>query len=452
MASVPFDVRAEFAKIMRSKEVEALGGPNVHKILQAMRDPEFDGLNWGDGILVLELDPDMDNNLVDLEAEGHKPHKSYRYGIKGKVIGNLGRPLSSKVMFPDFWAQRGVEGHPRSSHDMRAFSMSLPVQEITPEMASRINDAPLGRIKNPKQAQAVLDWSLGNWKDSTSAVKDGGLSPKDYIAGINNSKYSATFDETNKYTVKKMQNENNLVMYQLGDSEVFFGMKDTDYSWATDELGVERAITGGVNNDRGSKGIGTATVLKGIEEGATALDAFDVRSEAYPTGFLPTYYAKLGFEEVARVPFDPNEVEGGPERIEDMKATWRQDGWSEEFGMPDRVIMKWTGEESDRQTATQDYLRFGKLRSQRGTVDVLSSPTENDTQRSDSLPGGESRSGQSVGSLNSGALQDDSRGTLSLGSVNPLLAEVSQFTDEDAANFNLDPRQVRRARGVLSQY
>ena len=78
-------------------------------------------------------------------------------------------------------------------------------------------------------------------------------------------------------------------------------------------------------------------MLKGIEEGVSVLEAFDVKSASDSTGKLPKIYGTLGLQEVARIPFDPHYLT--PAHI----VAWELDGWTEDLSLPDIVVMNWKG-------------------------------------------------------------------------------------------------------------
>ena len=122
-----------------------------------------------------------------------------------------------------------------------------------------------------------------------------------------------------------------------------------------------------MNNEFGyaSKGVSVpSSVLKGIENGATVLDAYAVRSKDYPDGFLPSYYAEFGFKKLGTVKFDPKYVRepefgGSEQKYRRLLAQWRTQGWNEKFGFPDLVIMKWQGFDAIRKNATRRFLEEG---------------------------------------------------------------------------------------------
>ena len=187
-------------------------------------------------------------------------------------------------------------------------------------------------------------------------------------------------ESLSKYSLKEIQQgakDGSLVFYGLGDAKtggkVYFGLKkntdyEADYGFTHPELTRnETAIVGVMNNEFGyaSKGVSVpSSVLKGIENGATVLDAYAVRSKDYPDGFLPSYYAEFGFKKLGTVKFDPKyvrepELGGSEQKYRRLLAQWRTQGWNEKFGFPDLVIMKWQGFDAIRKNATRRFLEEG---------------------------------------------------------------------------------------------
>jgi hypothetical protein len=181
---------------------------------------------------------------------------------------------------------------------------------------------------------------------------------------IRDSDSSSTLAPYGPKDISGMVRSGNFKGYKLRDGQVYFGLKKgTDYSkeygFSHPELtSNETALTSVVNNEPGAKGIGgPSVVLKAIKEGATALDAYAVPSARHPNGFLPDYYSHFGFEELGRVPFDPQYHSS--QKIEDMKHEWRKQGWDESMGMPSLAIMKWKGKDDDRYDALRRHLGTG---------------------------------------------------------------------------------------------
>jgi hypothetical protein len=202
---------------------------------------------------------------------------------------------------------------------------------------------------------------LDKWKPSTKTVVAGGVSPQAFVDAINNSKYKPALTNYTADDVKAGAKSGNFTVFQLGDDDVFFGIDaKPDYSWAGVEMMPEdKALVGVVSNAPGSRGTAVPSVMaKALEKGVTILDAFAVPSARYPEGFLPEYYGKFGFQEVGRVPFDPDLyiADHGEQAYKDLRAAWKSDGWDESMGMPPVVVMRWSGSDADR-TATAAGIR-----------------------------------------------------------------------------------------------
>jgi hypothetical protein len=326
------------------------------KILRKVEDPDTYGSNLGDALLVLKLDKGK-NNLVELGVHpGTREHPSYKYGVKGKVVGKFPAPTAYESVFPDFANPKLAEGT-RFDTVMRSSTMSDFNQVLSEDVLKNIPFTPLQHIQSPRQAHLALEAAKDNWKTTMMPVGRGGASPTDFINAIRNSDASATLTE---YSVKQIQQgvkSGKFNVYQLGgkDSQVFFGIKETDYAadygFIHPDLGPnERAIVGVVNNEPGAKGIAAPGVMgKAIQEGATALDAFAVPSKKYPSGFLPKVYNDYGFVELGRLPFE--EKYYSATQLKDLKEYWRSTGWDESLGMPEMVFMKWKGDNAIRSSA-----------------------------------------------------------------------------------------------------
>ena len=235
----------------------------------------------------------------------------------------------------------------------------------------------IGNINSARHAQLLTDTVNSNWRSTLTPVNQGGLKPIDIVDGIEDNMLS---ESLSKYSLKEIQQgakDGSLVFYGLGDAKtngkVYFGLKkntdyEADYGFSHPELTKnETSIVGVMNNEFGyaSKGVSVpSSVLKGIENGATVLDAYAVPSKANPTGFLPNYYAEFGFKQLGKVKFDPKYVKepefgGSEQKYRKLLAQWRVAGWDENLGFPDLVIMKWQGVNANRRNATRRFLEEG---------------------------------------------------------------------------------------------
>ena len=455
--SLSFDQRKRLSDVVGSSAGQALGAPNIDKLIRQTADPNLLGLNSRDGILLVEIDKSAD--VMKLGTSGTASHASYDFGIKGKPIARI-PPISAKNMFPDFFAKAEAEG---KQNVRRAFDMALPVEELTPEKIENIRTLSTQVIQSPKQAKLTADVLTGNWKSSQVAKNKGGVSPADFVQNLRSSDASPTLSMMDLPEVNKKIRSKDFNVYQLGDGQVFFGLEknynyDNVYNLSKNDTYVrnpdgpelndnEVALVSVINNETGAKGVGKSTVLKAIEEGATALDAFAVPTKEYSDGFLPDFYGSFGFEEVGRVDFDPsfyNKTE-----LADLENYWRSTGWDESKGFPKIVVMKWTGDDGLRTNATKRFVSEGRFNAG-GGINGLFPATEGVIRAGDGQ-GATQASGQR-GSSNAAR---NNRGAEA--GARPLapdrLAEVARellkLPDSAVQNLGIDPSRLAPIRNDL---
>jgi len=372
--SLDFETRKLFSETLNQAKAREYGVPNLSRIGQATINPAEAGTNPMDALILLELQKGV--KPVKVSDIGGVPHLSYDYAVLGRPVAKFEVPVPGSTVFPEFFAKRRLEGKPESS-DARAFSMQKFSQIITPEIATGMATKRIGSINSGRHAQLLTDTINSNWRTTQTPVNQGGLSPADVARAFDDNVLS---ESLSRYSIKELQQgakDGSLVFYGLGDAKtngkVYFGLKkntdyEADYGFSHPELTRnETAIVGVMNNEFGyaSKGVSVpSSVLKGIENGATVLDAYAVRSKDYPDGFLPSYYAEFGFKKLGTVKFDPKYVRepefgGSEQKYRRLLAQWRTQGWNEKFGFPDLVIMKWQGLDAIRKNATRRFLEEG---------------------------------------------------------------------------------------------
>ena len=444
-----FEARGHVAKVVGQPFAQELGAPSVSRILDATREADFAGANRHDALLLLEID--KSGGVVKLGEQGTTPHNSYRYGVKGKPVARFPAGTNAKQLFKDFYDQRAATGA-ADYRTARAFDLARPKQFITPEIARGLPE-PVPGVSSPRQAQITLDGLEGNWRSTQTGVKEGGVSPAEFVQAIKDNKGSVTLTP---YTVKEVQQgakDGSLVVKQLGNTQIYFGLKKgVDYNgdFGTNFPGLtnnETALVSVVSNE-GAKGVGAPlTVLRSIEDGATVLDAYAVPSKTFTKGYLPKYYSELGFAEVGRIPFDAKYLRdpdfGGSEfKYQDTLEYWRSTGWDESLGFPDLVIMKWKGDDSVREGITKRFLTqsSGSIKSagegfQPGTAEPFSfqfkepvrRPGRSDAGNKGSAAGSDPAGGRSL----SAGVQRAARGLLG---ANPAQLE----------GLGIDPARVQR--------
>jgi hypothetical protein len=368
LRGLSFEARLRVARALESSEAQNLGAPNIDKITRATLDPEFAGVPSRHGLIVLEIPKGSeDEQLVHLVNSGLPNHPSYQFGIKGRVVGKFHHPVAPEVLYDQWFSQQDPNkktASGRAPNIRRAFDLAMPAVTVTQDVADRLPRRPQD-IQSGKSAQLALNAFNDQWHDTDTPVNQGGLGAAQFSQALKNSDSSSTLSQYSPEDIKKMQKEGKFTAYKLKDGEVYFGLKKgTNYA---DEYGFnhpdltdnETALTSVVNNEMGAKGVGGApVVLKALQHGATALDAYAVPTDKHPNGFLPDFYKHFGFEELGRVPFDPKYVT--PQQFADMKHEWAKTGWDEKrHGLPSLAIMKWRGSDADRSDAVRKFVTQG---------------------------------------------------------------------------------------------
>ena len=406
--NVSFKSRQRILDQLSSSDADKFGVPNMSKILRKLEDPETYGSNLGDALLVIELDKGK-NSVVRLgKHPGTKEHPSYKYGVKGKVIGKFPAPTRYESVFPEFANPKLAEGR-RFDNVIRSSTMSDFNQILSDDVLKNIPFSPLSAISSPRQAELALEVRKGNWISTDKTKLTGGVSPVDFENAIKNSDASSTLTHYTKEEVSKGAKDGSFRVFQLGGakfsskggeggtSQIFFGIKDTDYNadygFTHPDLGPnEKAVVGVVSNEPGASGIASPGVMgKAIQEGATALDAFAVPSKKFPSGFLPEVYNDYGFVELGRIPF--NEKYYSNQQLNDLKEYWRSTGWDESLGMPDMVIMKWKGDNAIRSNAIRHINENGSIKPRSQIKGLIGAASEHSGKSSGLNPSTTPRTG-----------------------------------------------------------
>jgi hypothetical protein len=458
--SLNFEERKRIADVVGSSRGQALGAPNIDKIIRATGDPALLGLNSRDAIMLVKLDKEAD--LVRLGTEGSLEHNSYDFGIKGEPVARI--PVTSaRNMFPDFFAQAEAEG---KQNVRRAFDLALPVETLTAEKIANIRSLATQSIDSPRQAALTADLLTGTWKSSSTPKNAGGLSPTEFVQALKGSDASSTLTMMELPEVQKKLRGGNFEVFQLGDGEVFFGLEKSynydDVYGLTDNptyvkveggpelTGDEVALVSVINNEVGAKGVGKATVLKAIEEGATALDAFAVPSDRFPDGFLPDFYGSFGFEEVGRIDFDPSFY--SQTELADLEDYWRSTGWNESAGPPKIVIMKWTGDDGFRADATKRFVKEGRFYAGETATGIFAGAGDlvraGDGPNLEAAQGGRSV-GDPAGNLGGAGLGS---GSLAPDRLAAVARELLTLPDAAVENLGIDPSRLTQVRDDLGLF
>jgi hypothetical protein len=439
IANLSFNSRAALVKKLAQPGMQKLGVPNVQRILQETIQPEFAGVNPLDSLLLIK--PDNTRKLINLAEEGLPTNLAYTHGMGGEIVGRFENPLSYQYMFPEFTEQFGsLGGVPRSATDLKyTFEKVLPEETMTSSQAELISEAVNYPNISPRKFMLLRDGLSGNWKTTGVPVNQGGLSPVQFARNLENNASYASLEPYTPQNITKMIKDGSWKSYALGDdSSIQFALqKNPDYSWMGLELGPnEIDLVGVVSNELGAKGLASPAVLgKAVEEGATILNAFAVKSAKYPDGKLPTTYKQYGFKPIKTIAFDSKYYidDRGQAAYDDLLNEWKRQGWSEKLGFPDVVAMKWTGTAKERVNASkrvfdEDFEGFGRSKT---TNDI--SPTEEAYGQSVQSSSRRTRvSGENNGRRDSGNLRDDNGGSQS-----------NRIGADATALENLTPTQLR---------
>lgn len=450
-----FEGRSRVADILRSARAQELGAPNVDKLIRHTLDPEFAGVPSRHGMFLMKIPKGTeDEQLVHLAEAGLPIHPSYQYGIKGEIVGKFHHPVAPEVLFKDWFdearskaAEKEAQG--QKTNIRRAFDLAMPVATVSQEVADMLPRHPRD-IQSGKAAKLALNAFNDKWHTTEDAVNKGGLSPADLSRALKNSDSSSTLSQYSPAELRDMIRDGKFTGYKLKDGEIYFGLKrGTNYA---DEYGFEHpdltpnetALVSVVNNEPGAKGIGGApVVLKAIQHGATALDAYAVPSKKHPNGFLPDFYSHFGFEELGRIPFDPKYV--SPQQFEDMKHEWTKAGWDESMGLPSISIMKWRGTDADRSDAVRRFIQKSgenhRAGASRSNVGRPAGTVQQGAGQASGAPSGERSSSDTgrdrgpVGADNAPRPADR---------ITRTLREIKNLTPAELQNYGLAPEDVEQ--------
>ena len=390
MRSASFEERNRVAQVLSSPMAQDRGAPNVQMILDETSEGAYTGMNINDSIMIIKIDKEA--GAVELGKEpGTVPHHSYQYGLKGEPIGRLSM-VNVQNLFPDWFAkqspiweqkQKAFEAGEmkKPPNKNRAFQFQLPVETMTADKIDKIKRLKVAAIRSPLQARLTAEMMDGQWSSSNDTLLEGGTNALEWVKEARSSKEGITLsipkgdggerltDKEAAAVIQKDIKSGALTLYKLGTkSRTFFGIqKNYNYDevyegWAPTPGGPkigndEVALVSVLSNDRAANGIGKATVLKAIEEGATVLDCFEVKSAKNPDGFLTTFYGMFDFVEAGRVKFDPQYYT--KQELADLEKVWSDRGWKQGDPYPDVVIMKYIGDDDARSNATQRFVTEG---------------------------------------------------------------------------------------------
>lgn len=446
-----FDKRAEILKTLQSAKATDAGSPAAKIVRETLSD-EFAGAQKHQPMLVMKPYRDADGNLIPLEMgkDVLGQHPSYTKTFAGEVIGRFAAPVKSESLYPDFYGSRRAAGMPEKDINYVFGSRDYPLQEITPEIAQNIRSQPFEFIQSPRQARLATDAGLGNWRVMSGKQTKGAA---DFNRELMLSPASSTLSQYDMKDLNKMIRSEKMSLYSLGENgKIGFGLKrETNYNneyglsnplFANDDV----AIVSVFNNEKGARGVaGPGTMLEALRKGGNVLDAFSVPTAKNPNGFLPDTFERFGFEVVERIPF--NKEFYTKKEVEDLVDYWRSTGWDESQGMPEIVVMKYTGDPDVRQNPVRTFFEQGRIGSA-GRVENI------DRSASSSLVRRARRASESVPTRADNRLNDPgtvgrSNPPASRGRFPGLLSEIASLSPRDAFNLDLPQSDISSLQSLL---
>ena len=449
-----FDQRGALAKMLETKQAQALGLPNLDRFRRETMDAEYAGYRQGDTMLVIEID--KKNPTVKLGEEGTKMHPSYPLGLRGRVVGKLAKGVNYELIFRDYFENKVPTLGNKEAGAWYAFDRVLPVQEITSEIADVLGKGDYKNITSSRQAQASLALANNQWLESGKTKVTGGISTIEFVDALRANEGAAALTLYDADEVKAGVKDGSFKIYQLGKEggnkglQIFFGLKKGTPWYADMIAGIgtnEVEVVSVTNNEPGASGVATpAIITKAIAEGATVLDAFAVKSKRFPDGFLPEMYGQFGFETIGTIPFDASYYDAN--KLSDLKAFWAKGGWKEADGYPDVVVMRWKGKDADRKSVIERYVRTGETGVSTGP-DYFGAATGNPAEQRDTFRGAEGRApGGDNGSA--GRIQGADNAAPVVRRAYNSLQELASLSDGDIRNLGLNPEDVARLRNQLA--
>ena len=372
--SVTFEKRSGVMSILGKSKFEGKGLPDVNRLLSQTLDKGASGTYPTEAMTLIKNDPD--SGVVKLDGKGYPSHLSYKYGTKGEVKAIFPPGMNEADLHPGDWSQyvekSTKNGRPNPHADavytfQRGWYGSKfgeSIRDLLPSAA----DIKGGRQVNSRSFDAAISTLSDDWTTLQQGSSLAGI--RDFTRAMDTNDGGATLSQISETDVKKLIKSGKAKIFQLGTGkkaqEIRFMIKKGNHKWADKDAPDEEWILSSViNNESGVRGIASEAILhKAMQEGVTALDAFDVPG-AYG---LPKIYGKYGFIEAKRVPFKKDfflddakkfyisqnvgknekltpKIEkeadiAADQRFADAENFWRSQGWDESKGYPDAVIMR----------------------------------------------------------------------------------------------------------------
>jgi hypothetical protein len=221
----------------------------------------------------------------------------------------------------------------------------ITAQKLNPQVMGSINEAQ-NLQTHPAVARAMAAAITDNWT-AIAGQKTAGMT--EFLHAIKRNEAAETLTQYDPSILKEDIKSGKMSLYTLPENDVWFGLK------ARKDGGKELV---GVMNNSGLGGMLNLMMAKALQEGATNLDCYGVNIAGRNAELLPSLYARHGWVEYDRSPYDKQflvampenatpeqkaQVEAARDKKEAaLKAQWTAQGWDGQK-MPDLVYMKHEG-------------------------------------------------------------------------------------------------------------
>jgi hypothetical protein len=294
----------------------------------------------------------------------------------------------------------------------------------------------------------MLSAFIDEWATSDTKKKDGGVGAAEFLAAMRNNPGASSLTPTTLKNLSKSLKSKKEKLYQLTGHDIYFALK-RERQWYQDVFsevsGEEVLLSSVINNETDAvSGMLPLIMAKAIDEGATMLDCFSVKSEKFKDGLLPTLYGRYGFKKVGEIEWNEKEYlsDHTTADLRDTIAFWKTQGWREGDAYPSLVVMKLDEEAiGGRKGYLQRIVSEGED-SLRGVGATRIAGEEHDSEHGgeSSGPGG---SGERYGVGIGGHPGDSGRRTRP-NNTRQLLLELLSLSKVDRVNLGLDEEKFAK--------
>jgi len=158
--AISFGARKTFLAHFGKAKMERRTGIPMQALLDATIEPQLAGAPLGAGFLVVELDRTTDAKgkanarFTRLGTGGTTAHPDFPLGVRGKITGKIPAALGWRLLFPDHSAKMDTEGK-TEPQAYRSLTLAMPVQEVTAEMAARLQNVNSSGVQTAAHARLV---------------------------------------------------------------------------------------------------------------------------------------------------------------------------------------------------------------------------------------------------------------------------------------------------------